>query len=67
MKQSGKSVMTSLTSSKAFKNPDMLEKLISFCKIDEIGTNYPPALFNTKDFLPSDFYDELGNRFRNCC
>lgn len=31
---------------KEFRNPSIYEKLIQFCEIDELGTNYPPELYD---------------------
>lgn len=31
---------------KEFRNPSIYEKLIQFCDIDELGTNYPPHLYD---------------------
>lgn len=54
-----KNITQTLRDSKNFNNPDILEKLVSFCGINEIGTNYPPELFNPFRFEPSDYYTEL--------
>lgn len=31
---------------KEFRNPSIYEKLIQFCDIDELGTNYPPEIYD---------------------
>lgn len=31
---------------KEFRNPSIYEKLIQYCDIDELGTNYPPELYD---------------------
>lgn len=31
---------------KEFRNPSIYEKLIQFCDINELGTNYPPELYD---------------------
>lgn len=31
---------------KEFRNPSIYEKLIQFCAIDELGTNYPKDMFD---------------------
>lgn len=31
---------------KEFRNPSIYEKLIQFCNIQELGTNYPPELYD---------------------
>lgn len=44
---------------KEFRNPSIYEKLIQFCDIDELGTNYPPELYDPlrwgKDKSPFKF------------
>jgi len=61
LKKQGKSVNRNLRESHAFKNPDILEKLISFCSIVEIGSNYPREVYDPFGFENSgDFYDELA-------
>lgn len=32
-----------IQSNKSFRNPSIYEKLIEYCNIDELGTNYPPV------------------------
>jgi len=59
MKLEGKSINKNLNQSKAFRNPEMLEKLISHCDINEIDSNYPRHLWNPFGFYPSDYYDAL--------
>jgi len=49
-----------LYQSKAFYNPDILEKLITFCDIVEIGSNYPKDLFDPQNYETSDVYDVLA-------
>lgn len=43
---------------KEFRNPSIYEKLIQFCDINELGTNYPPELYDpmqwTSKFLDLD-------------
>ncbi|VDK73143.1 unnamed protein product, partial [Dibothriocephalus latus] len=45
---------------KHFRNPSMYEKLISFLKIDEKGTNFPPEIYNPYRWNSLSFYDELA-------
>lgn len=35
---------------KEFRNPSIYEKLIQYCDIDELGTNYPAELYNPSFF-----------------
>jgi hypothetical protein len=58
-KSEGKSI-NDIRNSKAYKNPDILEKLVQHCGINEIGSNYPPELFDPLAFQPTDFYDSIG-------
>lgn len=58
----GRSINTNLKAAKAFKNPDILEKLISYCEVNEIGSNYPKEIYDPEGFDPSDFYDEIAKQ-----
>lgn len=44
---------------KEFRNPSIYEKLIQYCDIDELGTNYPPELYDpmqwTSELTPFDY------------
>ncbi|NWS32660.1 S30BP protein, partial [Polioptila caerulea] len=42
---------------KEFRNPSIYEKLIQFCPIDEIGSNYPKDMFDPHSW-PEDSCDE---------
>lgn len=45
---------------KEFRNPSIYEKLISFCDINELGTNYPPEIYNPSTFGKESYYEELA-------
>lgn len=45
---------------KQFRNPSIYEKLIQFCDIDELGTNFPPELYDGHLFGKESYYEELG-------
>lgn len=45
---------------KEFRNPSIYEKLISFCDINECGTNYPPEIYDPSTFGKESFYEELA-------
>lgn len=45
---------------KAFRNPSIYEKLIQFCDIDEMGTNFPKELYDGHLFGKESYYDELA-------
>jgi len=60
LKLQGRSINKNLYESHAFKNPDILEKLVAYCKIVEIGSNYPTELFDPLNLPTNDFYDALA-------
>lgn len=45
---------------KAFRNPSIYEKLILHLDIDELGTNFPPELYDGHLFGKESYYDELA-------
>jgi len=45
---------------KAFRNPSIYEKLIIHCNIDELGTNFPPELYDGHLFGKESYYEELS-------
>lgn len=45
---------------KEFRNPSIYEKLISFCDINELGTNYPPEIYDPSHFGKESYYEELA-------
>ena len=45
---------------KNFRNPSIYEKLIQFCSINELGTNYPPAIYNPLKWSKESYYEELA-------
>jgi len=49
-----------ITNKKAFRNPSIYDKLIQFCNIDELGTNFPPELYDGHLFGKESYYEELG-------
>jgi len=56
----GKDMNASIQRRKDFRNPSIYEKLISFCLIDELGTNYPPEVYNPHGYAKESFYEELA-------
>ena len=46
----GMDMNKSIQSMKSFRNPSIYEKLITFCNIDEFGTNLPPEIFDPNQF-----------------
>jgi len=49
-----------IQSKKAFRNPSIYEKLIIHLNIDELGTNFPPNLYDGHLFGKESYYDELS-------
>uniref|UniRef100_A0A8D2ZQI0 SAP30 binding protein n=1 Tax=Scophthalmus maximus TaxID=52904 RepID=A0A8D2ZQI0_SCOMX len=45
---------------KEFRNPSIYEKLIQFCSIDELGTNYPKDMFDPHGWSEDSYYEALG-------
>lgn len=45
---------------KEFRNPSIYEKLIQFCDINELGTNYPPEIYDPLQWGRESFYEELA-------
>lgn len=58
----GKDMNATIQKKKNFRNPSIYEKLINYCGIDELGTNYPPEIFNQHNWGPESFYDQLAKR-----
>lgn len=57
---------------KEFRNPSIYEKLIQFCDIDELGTNYPPELYDPMQWTSKcdiifDFPTEWNDIFLIVC
>lgn len=45
---------------KDFRNPSIYEKLIQFCSINELGTNYPPSIYDPLKWNKESFYEDLA-------
>lgn len=45
---------------KSFRNPSIYEKLIQFCNINELDTNYPPEIYDPLRWGKESYYDELA-------
>lgn len=45
---------------KEFRNPSIYDKLIQFCNINELGTNFPPEIFDVSIYGAESFYEELA-------
>lgn len=51
-----------ITNEKEYLNPLILDKIIEYYDIDEIGSNYPKEVYNPHGKDPSDFFEELTKR-----
>lgn len=45
---------------KSFRNPSIYDKLIQYCEINELGTNFPKEFFDVSIYGPDSFYEELA-------
>ncbi|KAM9004721.1 SAP30-binding protein isoform 1-T1 [Sarcophilus harrisii] len=45
---------------KEFRNPSIYEKLIQYCSIDELGTNYPKDMFDPHGWSEDSYYEALA-------
>jgi hypothetical protein len=61
MKKSGRSINRELRKSKAFNNPDILEKLVKRSGLRELGSNYPSHMFDPYGFSESDYYEQISS------
>jgi len=58
--EQGKDLNQIIMNKKAFRNPSIYEKLILHCSIDELGTNFPPELYDGHLFGKESYYEELA-------
>jgi len=45
---------------KDFRNPSIYEKLILYCNINELGSNYPPHMYDPNRWGKDSYYEELA-------
>lgn len=45
---------------KKFRNPSIYDKLIQFCSINELGTNFPAEIYDLSIYGPESYYEELA-------
>jgi len=50
----------SIQQRKQFRNPSIYEKLIDHLEIEEIGTNYPTAIYDPYQWSKESYYDNLS-------
>ena len=55
---SGSDLNSSMNQRKDLRNPSIYEKLITFCNLDELGTNFPEHLY-PKEWTEESYYDNL--------
>ncbi|XP_068145242.1 SAP30-binding protein [Drosophila tropicalis] len=46
---------------KEFRNPSIYDKLISFCDINEFGTNYPPEIYDPLQWGDESYFEALSS------
>lgn len=61
-RRAGASINRELNKQKELKNPDILERLIKRHDLLEIGSNYPPEIFNPFDWPSEAFYDKISEQ-----
>ena len=45
-----------------YNNPLIVEKMIDFFDLDEIGSNYPKNVYNPHKLEAGDYFEELAKR-----
>jgi len=60
MEKDGMDMNSLIQKRKDFRNPSIYEKLLQYCNINELGTNYPPHLYDPLRWGKESFYEELG-------
>lgn len=58
--ESGLDMNNMIQSRKDFRNPSIYEKLIQFCNLNELGTNYPAGTYDPSKWGKESFYEELA-------
>ncbi|XP_063239037.1 SAP30-binding protein [Bacillus rossius redtenbacheri] len=60
MKTKGLDMNSVIQQRKDFRNPSIYEKLIQFCNINELGTNYPAHIYDPLRWGKESYYEELA-------
>eukprot|EP00871_Galdieria_phlegrea_P004740 jgi/Galph1/5267/GphlegSOOS_G3957.1 len=47
---------------KEFRNPGILEKMVAYCELNELGTNFRKEVFDPMAYDSSEYYDELAEQ-----
>lgn len=58
----GYDMNTIIQKRKDFRNPSIYEKLIAYCGIDEMASNYPQDIYDPHKWDPESYYEELAKR-----
>ncbi|KAK4526867.1 hypothetical protein GAYE_SCF28MG4785 [Galdieria yellowstonensis] len=53
-----------MRTNKEFRNPGILEKMVAYCELDELGTNFDRSVFDPKSYVSSEYYEELAEKQR---
>lgn len=60
MMNEGKDMNKVIQDRKSFRNPSIYEKLIEFCNINELDTNYPPEIYDPLRWGKESYFEELA-------
>ena len=60
MKSSNLDMNKIIQERKEFRNPSIYEKLIQFCELNELGTNYHPDTYNPLQWGKESYFEELA-------
>ncbi|EDV29965.1 uncharacterized protein Dana_GF18961 [Drosophila ananassae] len=60
MRQTNMDMNRVIQDRKEFRNPSIYDKLISFCDINEFGTNYPPEIYDPLQWGEESYYESLA-------
>ncbi|ALC42040.1 CG2063, partial [Drosophila busckii] len=60
MRQTNMDMNRVIQDRKEFRNPSIYDKLISFCDINEFGTNYPPEIYDPLQWGEESYYEALS-------
>ncbi|GJQ15995.1 hypothetical protein GpartN1_g7814.t1 [Galdieria partita] len=53
-----------MRTNKEFRNPGILEKMVAYCELDELGTNFDRTVFDPTSYDASEYYDVLAEKQR---
>lgn len=60
MQATGMNMNQVIQKRKDFRNPSIYEKLIQFCGINELGTNYDASMYDPLRWGKESYYEELA-------